>query len=451
VSTGVVWFRSDLRLTDNPAWAAATAAHDRVVALFVLDPRLLAAAGSLRTNLLLAHLASLDAELGRRGGRLLVRRGDPRTLVGEVVANTGAAVVHLNHDVTPYATRRDTAVGAAVAMVVHHGRTVHPIGAITTTGGAPYRVFTPFHRAWEAQPWEPWPVAGTAAVAADVGDAVPAAAPPVMAPGEAGAAERLDRFLHHVDRYDEERDRPDLDHTSRLSADLRFGTISPRLVAGVIGDGTPGRRAFIRQLAWREFYAQVLASHPATTTRALRSEYDAIAWRDDPGGLEAWQRGLTGYPVVDAGMRQLLAEGWMHNRVRMIAASFLVKDLLIDWRAGERWFRRHLVDADVAQNVGNWQWIAGTGADAAPYFRVFNPVTQSRRFDPDGDYLRRWVPELRGLDGDAVHAPWEAGPLDLAAGGVVLDDTYPSPIVDHAMARERVITAYRVGRSIKAP
>lgn len=450
MSTGVVWFRSDLRLSDNPAWAAATAAHDRVVALFVLDPRPLAASGPLRTNLLLAHLASLDSDLGRRGGRLLVHHGDPGVVVPEVAKRTGAAVVHLNHDVTPYATRRDTAVGAAVATVVHHGRTIHPIGAITTSGGASYRVFTPFHRAWEARPWDPWPVAGTAAVADEIGDGVPAAGAPVMPPGEAGAAGRLDRFMEHVDRYDEERDRPDLDHTSRLSADLHFGTISPRHVAGGVGGGTAGRRAFVRQLAWREFYAQVLAAHPATTTRALRSEYDAIAWRDDHEELEAWQQGLTGYPIVDAGMRQLVAEGWMHNRVRMIVASFLVKDLLIDWRHGERWFRRHLVDADVAQNVGNWQWVAGTGADAAPYFRVFNPVSQSRRFDPEGDYLRRWVPELRGLGGESVHAPWEAGPLDLAAGRVVLDDTYPSPIVDHAMARERVIAAYRVGRSVKA-
>jgi len=218
------------------------------------------------------------------------------------------------------------------------------------------------------------------------------------------------------------------------------------VVASEVGDGSEGRRAFVRQLAWREFYAGVLVAFPETVRRALRPEFDRVVWRDDPEGLAAWQEGRTGYPIVDAGMRQLRSTGWMHNRVRMITASFLVKDLLVDWRLGERWFRRLLVDADLAQNVGNWQWVAGTGADAAPYFRVFNPVTQSRRFDPDGDYLRRWVPELAGLTGDAIHAPWTAGPLDLAAAGVILGDTYPAPIVDHAAARDRVIAAFEAAR-----
>jgi deoxyribodipyrimidine photo-lyase len=267
-----------------------------------------------------------------------------------------------------------------------------------------------------------------------------------MAGGEAAAARRLGAFLERADAYREERDRPDLDTTSRLSADLKFGTIDPLAVARRAGDASPGRRAFVRQLCWRDFYAHLMAAFPETARRAMRPEYEAVPWRDDPDGLTAWQEGRTGYPIVDAGMRQLAAEGWMHNRVRMITASFLVKDLLIDWRLGERHFRRLLVDADLPQNVGNWQWVAGTGADAAPYFRIFNPTTQARRFDPEGDYVRRWVPELGGIAGPAVHTPWELGPMELAAAGVSLGEDYPGPIVDHAEARLATLEAYEQAR-----
>jgi len=445
VAAGIVWFRSDLRIHDNPAWAAATRDHGEVTALFVLDEVPLRAAGDARRALLFGHLASLDESLRAVGGRLRVERGDPADVVPRVAATVGAEAVHVNLDPSPYSSRRDADVASRADLVTHHGRTIHPVGSLTNSEGRPYRVFTPFHRAWEARPWDPWPEPGDAAIAADEGVGVPGADPP-MTPGERGAAERLDRFLGSVDRYDVERDLPGRDGTSRLSADLHFGTISPRVVASEVGDASEGRRAFVRQLAWREFYASVLVAFPETARHAMRPEFDGVAWRDDAEGLAAWQEGRTGYPIVDAGMRQLRSTGWMHNRVRMITASFLVKDLLIDWRLGERWFRRLLVDADLAQNVGNWQWVAGTGADAAPYFRVFNPVTQSRRFDPDGAYLRRWVPELGGLTGDAIHAPWTAGPLELAAAGVIIGDTYPAPIVDHADARQRVIAAFETAR-----
>ena len=267
-----------------------------------------------------------------------------------------------------------------------------------------------------------------------------------IAPGSEGAASRLAAFLERVDGYDVERDLPGRDATSHLSADLRFGTISPRQVVRVVGGSTPGREAFARQLAWRDWYAHLFAERPDLVDHAQQPQYDAVVWRSDPAEVQAWKQGRTGYPIVDAGMRELAHTGWMPNRLRLITASFLVKDLLADWRIGERHFRHLLIDGDIPQNAGNWQWVAGTGPDAAPYFRVLNPLTQARRFDPDGDYVRRLVPELAALPGASIHAPWEVGPLELASVGVVLGDTYPHPIVDHAPARERCDRRLRNGQ-----
>ena len=445
MSRAVVWFRSDLRLDDNPAWAAATSGHERVTPLFVVDRPLWEAAGRLRRAQLAAHLRSLDERLQRRGGRLRVEHGSPGDVVPTVAR--GADVVYWNADVTPYAVRRDERVAADVDASIHQGRYVHPPGSVTTSAGSTYLVFTPFFRAWSDRSREPWPTAGDADVTSTVGGGVPDEGPAPMEPGEEAALGRLHVFLGRVDDYHEVRDRPDLDATSRLSADLKFGVLSPRQVVDAVRSASDGPAEFVRQVAWREFHAHLMAAMPRLVAEPMRPEYAALAWRDDPVGLAAWQEGRTGYPLVDAGMRQLREEGWMHNRVRMITASFLVKDLLIDWRLGERHFRRLLTDADLPQNVGNWQWVAGTGADAAPYFRVFNPVTQSRRFDPDGVYIRRWVPELGGLESPGVHAPWEAASLDLAMAGVVLGDTYPNPIVDHAEARVAAIAAYEEARA----
>ena len=263
-----------------------------------------------------------------------------------------------------------------------------------------------------------------------------------MEGGAAAAHRRLDRFLERVDHYPDERDRPDLDATSRLSTDLKFGTLSPRDLAEQVGTHTPGRSAFVRQLAWRDFYAHILHHYPATATAAMRPEYDRIAWRDDPDGLAAWKQGTTGYPIVDAGMRQLLGEGWMHNRVRMITASFLIKDLLVPWQAGEAWFWDTLVDADLASNAASWQWVAGSGADAAPYFRVFNPVLQGEKFDPEGAYVRRWLTEIAALPDSYLHKPWQAPEAVLREAGIELGADYPHPIVDHAAARTRALGAY---------
>jgi deoxyribodipyrimidine photo-lyase len=449
VSTGLVWFRSDLRLADNPAWDAATSDHLEVAALFVVDPRLWATAGEHRRSQLAAHLGALDHSLQARGGRLRVRHGDPSQIVP--VEAGCADRVYWNGDASPYAARRDAAVRDALGgrAVQSAGRYVHAPGTVLTSAGGPFRVFTPFYRAWQARPWDLWPEPGGAAVAADPGEGVPEAGPPLMAPGEEAAAERLEAFLERVDRYSGERDRPDLGTTSRLSADLKFGVLSPRTVLRRIAGPGEGRAAFLRQMAWRDFYAHLLAAFPETRRQAMRPEYERVAWRDDPEGFAAWAGGRTGYPFVDAAMRQLRAEGFVPNRARMVAASFLVKDLLIDWRLGERHFLHWLVDGDPAQNAGNWQWVAGTGADAAPYFRVFHPVAQGIRFDPDGAYVRRWVPELAGLPSPAIHAPWEAAPAVLAAAGVSLGVDYPWPLVDHAEARAATLAAYEAARRLR--
>lgn len=411
---GVVWFRRDLRLDDNPAWAAATATHAEVIALFVIEPKLFAAASDRRCDYLLSHLSALDDRLRSLGGALTVRPGPASQAVPDAVVDCDAAAVYLNADSSRFSVTRDAAVRRAlkVPVLAFPGLTVHEPGKILTKGGRLSQVFAPFYRTWAATELTPWPAAGTGK--------------PV-----------------EVDDYPETRDLPGVAGTSALSVDLKFGSLAARTVLDIVGTATPGRAAFVRQLAWRDWWAHLLAERPDLPDVALRSGYGAIAWRADPGGFERWCDGQTGYPIVDAGMRQLTSTGWMHNRVRMICASFLVKDLLIDWRRGECFFRHHLVDGDVAQNAGNWQWVAGTGPDAAPYFRVFNPTTQGKKFDPNGTYTRRWVPELASLPAPAIHEPASLGPLELAAAGVTLGQSYPAPIVVRREARARALAAYK--------
>ncbi len=442
----IVWFRRDLRVDDNPAWAAAATTHREIVPLFVLDPQLMNAAGPFRRRQLMADLGALDTRLQTLGGCLRVVTGDATTVVPAEAAALGASHVFANLDVSPLARARDETVRATLAsdQVQWHpywGGLVHAPGTVLTAAGTLSQVFAAFWRTWRLADRAGWPDNSTmqrdvARVACLPADHLPGLdMPPPFPAGESAAHERLKAIGHIVDAYPVTRDLPAVDGTTQLSAALRFGTVSPRHVLDVVATHTAGREAVARQLAWRDWYAHITWQHPDIATRALRPEYDHIHWRDDTVGFDAWRHGRTGYPIVDAGMRQLAQTGWMHNRVRMIAASFLVKDLLIDWRRGERWFRTMLVDGEVSQNAGNWQWVAGTGPDSAPYFRIFNPTLQGKKFDPEGRYVTRWVPELAHLDPRHLHEPWTSRDLFGAPD-------YPARIVDHAVARARCLDAY---------
>ncbi|HRW39721.1 MAG: deoxyribodipyrimidine photo-lyase [Acidimicrobiales bacterium] len=448
-STGIVWFRRDLRLADHPALLEATARHDRLVALFVHDPALANPSGANRVAYLHATLDALDADLD---GLLVERHGDPASVVARFAAEVEAEAVHVTEDFGPYGRRRD---GEVETRLVGDGRVlvrtgtpyaVAP-GTLHTKGGTPFKVFTPFSRAWRSHGWpSPHRAPRSARFLEGIeGGGRPKTPQPTARTGLPPAGERAahdaaDAFLERrVDGYRDDRDRPDLDRTSRLSPHLKYGTIHPRQLLDRLGDGD-GPSTFATELCWRDFYADVLFHWPQSARRNFAEAMDGLEW--DTGKraderFEAWTQGQTGYPIVDAGMRQLLDEGWMHNRVRMIVASFLVKDLHVDWRRGARWFLDHLVDGDLASNQHGWQWTAGTGTDAAPFFRVFNPISQGQRFDPDGDYVRRYVPELRDLDGKAVHEPWAAGD-DLFTSAL----DYPERIVDHAAEREEALARY---------
>jgi deoxyribodipyrimidine photo-lyase len=456
------WFRNDLRLSDNAALCEAAAA-DALLAVFVLDPRLLRAnrAAGPRLRFLLDCLARLARELEARGSRLVIARGAPERELVRLAREVGATLVCWNRDYTPFARRRDAVVRAALerlgARVVECADRV-VFDDVRKDDGSAYAVYTPFRRAWlrrlDDDPRPPRPAPrlpptpeGVASIPLPAASELVAAQEPCELPtgGERAAARRLAAFLgERAKDYARLRDLPAVDGTSRLSPYLRFGAISIRTCleqARELARADPaartGARKWIDELVWREFYAAIVAAHPRVLRGAFRPALEALRWNDDPRGFAAWQQGRTGYPIVDAGMRQLLATGWMHNRVRMIAASFLVKDLLVDWRRGERHFFERLVDGDPASNNGGWQWSAGTGTDAQPFFRIFNPTAQGERFDPDGDYVRRWVPELRALAGRAVHRPWDAR---LATPG------YPAPIVDHAERRALALERFRAIR-----
>lgn len=464
----LVWFRRDLRLTDNPAlnWAARTGRP--VIPVFVLDdeqPGIRPLGGASRWWLH-GSLDALRAALRALGSRLILRRGAADAVLAQLVRETGATDVVWNRLHDPDAVRRDKRVEArcdesGVAVQSFNAGLLFQPGIIRTGQGKPYRVFTPFWRRCLQEGFD-GPGEGPPALVAPAvwphGDelddwglrcATPDWAAGLRAawrPGEAGARMRLDVFLTEgIESYHEDRELPGVQGTSRLSPHLHFGEIGPRQVAGALNPlpQGPGKDAFLRELGWREFSHHLLHDNPGMATTNLRSEFDRMPWREDPAALRCWQHGRTGYPLVDAGMRELWATGWMHNRVRMVAASFLTRHLLLDWRLGEDWFWDTLVDADWANNSVGWQWVAGCGADAAPFFRIFNPVAQSRRYDPAGRYLRAWLPELARLPDDLLHAPWESPPAALEAAGVRLGTDYPHPLVDHAASRRRALHAYR--------
>ena len=458
----IVWFRRDLRIADHPALAAAAQTGRPVIPVFVHDqagpPRPLGAASAWWLD---KSLKSLAAHFQRLGNRLILRRGDSRECLNQLISQTGATAIYWNRLYDGDSIARDTALKSdltarGVDARSFNGALLNEPWTISTGAGGPYRVFTPYWRAARAT----------------AGDVAPLPAPEHLCPptpfppsdrledwglhprrpdwsggfadwtpGEAGAAARLDTFLDGAAaHYVAARNYPAVAGTSRLSPHLHFGEISPRQVwaaaeaAALHGQAPVGQlEVFQKELGWREFNHHLLFHFPHMTQRNFNPAFDDFPLQDDPEGLAAWQAGRTGYPIVDAGMRELWATGWMHNRVRMIVASFLIKDLLIDWRAGEAWFWDTLVDADVANNVANWQWTAGAGADAAPYFRVFNPTLQGEKFDPDGDYVRRWIPQLADLPSAYIHQPWR----------YVSTSDYPAPVVDHAAARDRALAAYK--------
>lgn len=484
----ILWFRRDLRMDDNAALRAAAERGGPVIPVFVAgDPgRQPWKAGAASCWWLHHSLADLDGRLRTVGLRLVLRAGPPGEALRALARETGATAVYWNRVYEASEQAQEAGITAELRAAgldaeSFRGALLHEPATTLTRSGQPFQVFTPFWRCVSQEPPEsprpaPRSVRAPARWPASLSLRELRLRPDVdwagglreaWRPGESGAQVALARFARgeSVPDYEFDRDRPDLAGTSRLSAHLHFGEVSPRRIRHALtralqaragkakrhreDPGRPlrtrtyGTAAYLRQLGWREFAHHLLYHFPRMPIQPLREEWEAFPWREDAAGLRAWQRGRTGYPIVDAGMRELWRTGWMHNRVRMVAASFLVKDLLIHWLRGAEWFWDTLVDADLANNTLGWQWVTGCGAGAPPFFRVFNPVLQGRRFDPRGEYVRRWVPELAGLPGNWIHAPWLAPAQVLGAAGVRLGETYPRPIVDHDAARVRALHAWR--------
>ena len=477
IRRALVWFRRDLRDFDHAALWHALRDATQVHCAFVFDREILDALPmrrDRRVEFIRESVVELDAALRAKGGALIVRHARARMAVPELAAELGVEAVYANHDYEPVAIERDaevarTLAGRSIALRTFKDQVIFERDDVLTQAGRPFGIFTPYKNAWLKllTPFhlKPYPVDRyldrLARPAAAEASGIPSLASigfertdldaRGVRTGMSGGAALFADFRRRIDRYRDARDFPAAKGPSYLSVHLRFGTVSIRELAAYAHqrslerDGE-GAAAWLSELVWRDFYAQVLWHHPRVVGHAFKSEYDALAFPDDPSKFAAWRDGRTGYPIVDAAMRQISATGYMHNRLRMIAAGFLVKDLAVDWRRGERYFADTLIDFDLASNNGGWQWAASTGCDAQPYFRIFNPVTQSQRFDPAGKFIRRYVPELAALDDREIHAPWLVPTAIQRAKGVVIGHHYPAPIVDHATARSAALALFRTAR-----